>query len=152
MNPPLRTELDRQAIIEALCDGTIDAIATDHAPHSGEEKSQPMAGAPFGIVGLETAFAVSYTTLVIPGHISLAELIRLMSVNPASILNLSRGGLTVGDVADIAVFDIKNPYFIDREIFLSKGKNTPFHGMSVYGKTMLCVCNGRVSYDRPINR
>lgn len=146
MNPPLRTEFDRQTIVEALCDGTIDAIATDHAPHSIEEKSRPIDHAPFGIVGLETAFAIGYTMLVKPGYITLPELICLMSVNPADIMNLKLGRLALGDTADFAVFDISHPYTIESERFVSKGKNTPFDGMNVYGKTVLTVCGGTISY------
>ena len=148
MNPPLRTEVDRQAIIEGLCDGTFDAIATDHAPHSAEEKARPIDQAPFGIVGLETAFALSYTTLVMPGHITLPELIKLMSVNPADILNLKCGGLAIGDTADLAVFDISSPYTIDSETFASKGKNMPFNGIKVYGRTVLTVCGGKTSWNQ----
>ncbi|MCL2852128.1 MAG: dihydroorotase [Defluviitaleaceae bacterium] len=147
MNPPLRTESDKQAIIEALRDGTIDVIATDHAPHSVEEKSRPLEQAPFGVVGLETAFAVSYTALVAPGHITLPELVRLMSFNPANILNLESGGLAVRDTANFAVFDIGNPYGIDCGRFVSKGRNTPFNGMKVYGRTALTVCSGKISWE-----
>ena len=147
MNPPLRTEADRQAVIEALRDGTIDAIATDHAPHSPEEKAQPLESAPFGIVGLETAFAVSYTALVLPGYLTLLELTRLMSAGPVSILGLRREGLAVGAPADIAVFDIRKPYAIDSGRFASKGRNTPFGGMEVYGRCALTVCGGKVTFE-----
>ena len=146
MNPPLRSECDRQAVIEALRDGTIDAIATDHAPHSPEEKARPLTEAPFGVVGLETAFAVSYTALVMPGHLTLPELLRLMSVNPANILGLGRKGFDIGTTADLVVFDTREPYAIDSGDFASKGRNTPFNGMKVHGRCMLTVCGGEISY------
>jgi dihydroorotase len=138
MNPPLRTEADRLAIIGGLQDGTIDVIATDHAPHAAEEKALPMEQAPFGIVGLETAFAVSYTVLVKSGLIDINKLIELMSANPARILGIKNRK------TDWVVFDTEKPYTINRGAFLSKGKNTPFHGMTVYGKTLLTVCNGKI--------
>ena len=147
MNPPLRAEPDRQAIIKGLCDGTIDAIATDHAPHSEAEKELPLEEAAFGIVGLETAFAIAYTKLALPGHLSLPRLIRLMSVNPSDIIGLKRGSLADGDPADLAVIDTNTPYAIDRNTFFSKGKNTPFHGMNVYGCVKLTVCGGKISWE-----
>jgi dihydroorotase len=146
MNPPLRTENDRQAVIEALRDGTIDAIATDHAPHAPEEKAQPLEQAPFGVVGLETAFAISYTQLVVPGYLTLLQLIRLMSTSPSDILGWKGGGLNVGDRADIAVFDVDNSYTIDSNSFVSKGRNTPFNGMKVYGRAVLSVCKGKITH------
>ena len=149
MNPPLREEADRLAIIEGIRDGTIDAIATDHAPHSEEEKNQPIDKAPFGIIGLETAFAVSYTTLVKAGHIDLNKLIELMSHNPADIIGLKRPS---GHV----YVDLDSSYIISRDNFVSKAKNTPFDGMEVYGKIIQTVCNDKITwrdeiYDRPIN-
>ena len=139
MNPPLGSESDRQAVIEAIQDGTVDVIATDHAPHSAEEKARQLDKAPFGIVGLETAFAVSYTTLVRPGHITLQKLIQLMSINPAKLMNIKCGGYTV--------FEIGTPYIIDSGKFLSKSRNTPFNGMEVYGRTVLTVCNGKTTWE-----
>jgi dihydroorotase len=146
MNPTLRTESDRLAIIEGIKDGTFDCIATDHAPHSIEEKAKPFEEAPFGIVGLETAFAVSYTVLVRGGHIGLDELIRLMSVNPAKILGVKQFGITQGKPADIAIFDIETPFMISAGDFASKSRNTPFEGMRVFGRTLMTVHNGRVTY------
>ena len=146
MNPPLRSEGDRLAVIEAIQDGTIDAIATDHAPHSPNEKAQPLDKAPFGIVGLETAFALSYTSLLMPGYITLNKLITLMCLKPAKILNL-KTGLDYGSPADLAVFDISNPYLIDSSQFLSKARNTPFDGMEVYGRTLLTICGGDISWE-----
>jgi len=147
MNPPLRHEADRLAVIEALRDGTIDAIATDHAPHSPEEKAQPLESAPFGIVGLETAFAVSYTSLVRPGHLTLPGLLRLMSAAPAKLLGLEHAGLAVGAAADIAVFDTRKPYVIESAKFASKGRNTPFEGMEVHGRCMLTICDGKLTFE-----
>jgi len=151
MNPPLRSEKDRQAVISALCDDTIDAIATDHAPHSKQEKKEPLAIAPFGIVGLETSFAISYTNLVLTGHLKLPELLRLMSLNPAKILGLKTNNLDVGSVANLAVFDIREPYIIKSEDFASKARNTPFEGVEVYGSTALTICNGKITYGRRNN-
>jgi len=147
MNPPLRHEADRQAVIQALRDGTLDAIATDHAPHSPAEKAQSLESAPFGVVGLETAFAVSYTTLVLPKLLTLPELLQLMSTGPAKILGRGYEGLTVGAPADIAVFDLRRPYTIDAGRFASKGRNTPFDGMEVYGRCALSVCGGQVTFN-----
>jgi dihydroorotase len=146
MNPPLRTESDRLAIIEGIKDGVFDCIATDHAPHSPEEKAKPLAEAPNGIVGLETAFAVSYTVLVRGGHIGINGLIRLMGVNPANILGVKQYGITQDKPADIAVFDIDTPYNISAGEFASKSRNTPFEGMRVFGRTLLTVHNGRIIY------
>lgn len=147
MNPPLREKQDVAAVIEAIKDGTLDAIATDHAPHSPEEKLCPYDKALNGVIGLETAFPVSYTALVKGGHIELGRLIRLMSSNPAHILGDSeRGTLRVGAAADVAVFDISAPYEICPDEFNSKGRNTPFEGMNVYGRTLLTICGGNVAY------
>ena len=148
MNPPLREIEDVAATILALQDGTIDAIATDHAPHSKEEKECAYEKSLNGIIGLETSFPVSYTKLVRDGHISLMRLVELMSTNPARILSdPQRGTLAVGTPADIAVFDIENPYTIDAYTFRSKGRNTPFDGMRVYGKTLMTVCGGNIIYQ-----
>ena len=147
MNPPLRTKEDVQAVIEAIKDGTLDVIATDHAPHSPEEKLCGYDKAMNGIIGLETSFPVSYTALVRGGHIDLERLIRLMSTNPAAILHDGyRGTLRVGAAADVAVFDIDTPYVIDSASFKSKGRNTPFEGMEVYGRTLLTICGGNIVY------
>lgn len=147
MNPPLRNVEDVQAVIEAIKDGTLDAIATDHAPHSAGEKLCEYNKAMNGVIGLETSFPVSYTALVRRGHIDLNRLIELMSTNPAIILkDRSRGTLKVGAAADIAVFDIATPYVIDPSTFKSKGRNTPFEGMEVYGKTLLTISGGRIAY------
>lgn len=133
MNPPLRSFSDRQALIAGLIDGTIDCIATDHAPHSMEEKTGSMKTAPFGITGSETAFSILYTRLVQPGILSLEQLLSAMTIQPAQILNLNAGDLKIGAAADIAVFDLNTAHLIQIEDFLSKGKNTPFIGDTVYG-------------------
>jgi dihydroorotase len=146
MNPPLRTESDRLAIIEGIRDGVFDCIATDHAPHSPDEKTKPFEEAPNGIIGLETAFAVSYTVLVRGGHIGLTELIRLMSEHPAKILGVKQYGITDSNPADIAVFDVEMPYSVSAADFASKSRNTPFEGMRVYGRTLLTMRNGRIIY------
>lgn len=148
MNPPLRTAEDVLSVIEALQDGTLDAIATDHAPHSAEEKECGYAKALNGVIGLETAFPVSYTALVRAGHIPLSRLVALMSANPAAILgDPLRGTLSVGAHADVAVFDVAHPYHIAPASFRSKGRNTPFAGMEVYGKTRLTIAEGQIVYQ-----
>lgn len=139
MNPPLRGKEDRLALIEGIKDGTIDMIATDHAPHSTEEKSKGLSGSAFGIVGLETAFPVLYTKLVLEGVITLEKLIELLAVNPRR-----RFGIPIGD--DFTVWDLNKSEKISSADFLSKGKATPFEGWEVYGKCVLTVCGGRPSY------
>ena len=128
MNPPLRTEKDRQMLIEGLKDGTIDMIATDHAPHSREEKDRPLTQAPSGILGLETALALGITNLVKPGHLTLLELMEKMSYNPAQVIHSNKGTLKVGAPADVTIIDPEKEYVIDSMTFLSRGKNTPFNG------------------------
>lgn len=139
MNPPLRGKEDRQALIEGLLDGTIDMIATDHAPHSAEEKSRGLAGSAMGIVGLETAFSVLYTVLVKPGILALERLIELMAVNPRR-----RFGIPIGE--DYAVWELSREYTVDPADFLSKGRATPFAGREVYGTCCLTVCGGKAVY------
>ena len=141
MNPPLRASEDRAALIEGIKDGTIEVIATDHAPHTAEEKSRGLKGSMMGIVGIETSFAICYTHLVRKGVITIEKLIALMSENPRRIFRLG-GALGVGERADIAVYDITKPYTIDTAEFLSMGKATPFEGEQVYGKCVLTLFNG----------
>ena len=141
MNPPLRASEDRTALIEGIKDGTIEVIATDHAPHTAEEKSRGLKGSMMGIVGIETSFAICYTHLVRKGVITIEKLIALMSENPRRIFRLG-GALRVGERADIAVYDITKPYTIDTAEFLSMGKATPFEGEQVYGKCVLTLFNG----------
>lgn len=142
MNPPLRSEADRRALIDALLDGTIDMIATDHAPHSAEEKSRGLEGSAFGITGLETAFPVLWTGLVEPGIISRERLIELMSTAPARRFGIE-SGIEVGKAASLAVFDTKTSYTIDPAAFVSQGKATPFAGREVRGRCVLNICKGR---------
>ena len=141
MNPPLRAAEDRAALIEGIKDGTIEVIATDHAPHTAEEKARGLKGSAMGIVGIETSFAICYTHLVRKGVITIEKLIALMSENPRRIFRLG-GALKVGERADIAIFDITKPYTIDTNEFLSMGKATPFEGEEVYGRCVLTLFNG----------
>lgn len=147
MNPPLRTLADCEAMIEGLKDGTLDCIATDHAPHAGYEKAQEFPIAPFGIHGLETSLALGVTFLVKPGHLSLAALIGQMSTAPARILGLPGGTLLEGSVADIAIFDPEREWTVDPEAFVSKGKNTPFGGWTLTGKTVTTIVGGEVVFS-----
>lgn len=147
MNPPLRGSKDVQALKEALRDGIMDVISTDHAPHGEEEKNQSMRRAPFGIVGIENSFAIGYTELVRGGYLTLAGLIEKMSVNPARVLGIDKGNIAVGKAADVVIADISGEYEIDPEAFFSKGKNTPFAGKKVYGKVETTIVDGRVVYS-----
>ena len=146
MNPPLRSADDREALIEGLADGTIDAIATDHAPHTAEEKSRGLRGSAMGIVGLETAFPVLYTRLVHPGRIPLTRLLEAMTTAPRRIFRLG-GALETGAPADLAVIDLEHPFTIDSRTFASKGKATPFEGWSVRGRVLLNLKNGIAVYN-----
>lgn len=140
MNPPIRSEEDRQALIKGLQDGTIDMIATDHAPHGSEEKSRGLENSLMGVVGLETAFPVMYTYLVKKGIITLEKLIELMAINPRR-----RFGIT--QTEDICVYDLQSEYIIDPCEFKSKGKSTPFDGMTVSGKNLLTICGGKAVWN-----
>jgi len=146
MNPPLRTQADCDAIIEGLLDGTIDAIATDHAPHAAHEKAQEFALAPFGIVGLETAFALTHTELVSTGRMSLSMLVEKMSCQPAKILGLPGGTLKPGSPADISLFNTSRRWTVRASDFRSKSRNTPFEGWELLGKPVLTMTDGRVVY------
>lgn len=148
MSPPLRTSEDVEAMKQALKSGIIDVIATDHAPHHYDEKNVEIEKAPFGIVGLETSFALSYTHLVKTGILTISELIEKMSYNPARIINSPSGRLEVDAPADIAVIDLDTPYIIDSNNFLSKGKNTPFNGMEVYGDVEMTIVDGKIVYEK----
>ncbi len=145
MNPPIRSAADRNALIEGVQDGTIDVIATDHAPHTAEEKSRGLAGSAMGVAGLETSFAVIYTKLVMAGIISPERMIELMAEAPRSIFALG-GGLAAGEKADIAVFDLDNEFTVDPATFLSKGRSTPFEGWRLHGQTILTLVDGRTAY------
>ena len=143
MNPPLRAAEDRASLIQGIKDGTIEVIATDHAPHTAEEKSRGLKGSMMGIVGIETSFAICYTHLVRKGIITIEKLIELMSENPRRIFRLG-GAMQVGERADIAVFNTTTPYTIDTAEFLSMGKATPFEGQEVYGRCMLTLFGGKI--------
>ena len=147
MNPPLRGSEDREAIWVGLQDGTIDCIATDHAPHSEEEKGRGLEKSAFGTVGSETAFAVCYTHLVRSGALTLEALAERMSVKPAAIIG-RRAAIAVGEAADIAVFDLQEKFTVDPDKFVSKGKSSPFTGMELWGVTELTVCAGNIVYRR----
>lgn len=144
MKPPLRTEADRQALVSALADGTIDIIATDHAPHTSSEKECEFSLAPFGIVGLETAFPLLYTHLVRSGVLTLSELVERMSCRPAALLGIPHGTLKPGSAADLTIIDLEQEQVIDRNRFYSRGRNTPFDGWSVYGLPELTMVGGEV--------
>ncbi len=146
MNPPLRTREDLEALKEGLRLGIMDVIATDHAPHSAEEKAQSIEKAPFGIVGLETALSLSYTELVRSGLITMADMAAKLSLNPARVLGIDRGYLAEGKVADLVIVNTADEYEIDVNTFLSKGKNTPFHGRKVYGKVLATIIGGEMVY------
>ncbi len=146
VNPPLRTAADVAAIVEGLRDGTIDCIATDHAPHAAEEKARPLTEAPSGMVGLETALAITLTQLYHSGAMELTEILQKMTAGPAQLLNLPYGKLAVGAVADLTLFDLNEKWTIDPVNFHSKGRNTPFAGWSVQGKVKYTLVGGRVIY------
>lgn len=146
MNPPLRSAEDREALLEGIADGTIDMIATDHAPHSLEEKSKGLKDSAMGIVGLETAFPVLYTKLVKGGVISLARLVELMSINPAKRFGL-KTGFDIKELANFTVYDLNEKYTVDPENFKSLGRSTPFAGMEVFGKCLETVCNGEKVWE-----
>ena len=148
MHPPLRTQDHVDAIIEGIKDGTIDAIATDHAPHHSDEKDCEFSVALNGILGFESAFALGYTYLVKKGVITLDRLIDLMCYGPSRILKLGRGGMEAGDDADLAVFDLDNEFIFDKEKMLSKSRNTPYDGWKLYGETLLTVMGGKKTYEK----
>lgn len=146
VNPPIRSKKDMESMVAGIIDGTVDAIATDHAPHDVESKSKGFEKSAFGISGIETSFALSYTELVKNNKITMDRLISLMSTNPAEILGLDKGKLEVGKVADIAIIDLEASYIIDSSKFISKGKNTPFNGRQVYGVVQYTLVNGKIVY------
>ena len=143
MNPPLRSPADWDALIEGLLDGTIDCIATDHAPHAAEEKSRGLEKSAMGVVGLETAFPLLYTYLVKPGILSLEKLIELMHTNPCC-----RFGIALNPTENFTVFDLNSHSVIDPETFLSMGKSTPFAGMEVSAECLLTVAGGRIVWQK----
>lgn len=147
VNPPLREERDRLAVIEGLKDGTLDCIVTDHAPHHKDDKNVEYPLAAFGISGLETSFALSYTALVKSGEMTAEELIKKMSANPAAILNLEGGALKEGAPADFIAVDLNEEWTIEPEAFVSKGKNSPFGGKKVFGKIKCTAVDGEIKYE-----
>lgn len=147
MNPPLRTKADVEALKQGIRDGIMEVISTDHAPHSEEEKRSDLTKAPFGIVGLETAAALTYTELVQQGYLDVMGMASVMSRNPARILGIDRGDIGVGHVADITIFDPNQTYEIHGADFLSKGKNMPYEGRTVTGKVMATILYGRIVFQ-----
>lgn len=147
MNPPLRTKEDVKALKEGLKSGIMEVISTDHAPHTFDDKNTSMKKAPFGIVGLETAACLTYSELVLGGYLTPMQMAERMSYNPAKIMKFEQGDIQPGKMADIVVFDPNKKYKIDKNKFLSKGKNTPFHGRKVTGKVKYTICQGELVYE-----
>ena len=148
MNPPLRTEKDRLGIIEGIRDGSIDMIATDHAPHSAEEKAvEPVWKAPSGIIGLETALALAVTNLVKPGHLTMVQLMEKMSLNPAKLYRFDKGSVAEGADADLGIFDENERWTVTEDDIASKSHNTPFIGAELYGRVKYTICGGRIVYE-----
>ena len=149
MNPPLREEKDKKAIIKGLKDGTIDAIITDHAPHAEDEKAKGLSGAPNGIIGFETALSATITNLVKPGYINYMDMVRLMSYSPAKLLNLeNRGEVREGAIADLTIFDPNKEYTYTKEMIVSKSKNTPWIGKKLTGMVEYTMVSGRLVFER----
>ncbi|MFQ9511881.1 MAG: dihydroorotase, partial [Lachnospiraceae bacterium] len=146
MNPPLRSREDVEALKAGLRDGIMDVISTDHAPHCVEEKQKPITEAPFGIVGFETAVPLTITNLVEPGYLTPLQMAEKMSYNPAKVIGIDKGTLNPGKMADVVIIDPKREYTIDANRFVSKGKNTPFHGKTVRGKVMYTIVEGKIVY------
>lgn len=146
MNPPLRTEIDRKAIIQGLADGTIDIIATDHAPHHADEKEIEFGLANNGIVGFETAFAVSYSYLVKPGHLTLSDLINKMTAAPARLFHRRLGSVAEGYPGDLTILDLENAFVFDKNSIQGKAKNTPYDGFELFGKVVATIVEGNMAY------
>ena len=147
MNPPLRAETDRVGLLEALADGTVDAIATDHAPHHPDEKLVEFSCAPFGVVGVETAVSLCLDRLVLAGVIDLPRMVELFTTGPAKVLRLDKGKLAVGAVADITVLDLERRVVVDCEKFASRSRNSPFAGWELKGQPVLTLVGGRIVHD-----
>lgn len=147
VNPPLRTQADLEGVRAGLADGAIDAIVTDHAPHTAEEKSRPLPDAPSGMVGLETSLALALTELYHTGLLPLSRVLALMSASPAALLGLDKGTLAVGRDADLVLFHPDQEWVIDKNSFVSKGRNTPFHGRAVRGKVKYTISRGTIIYQ-----
>ena len=146
MNPPLRTEKDRLAIIDGLCDGTIDIIVTDHAPHSREEKNKPLDQAPSGIIGLETSLALAIRSLVEPGYLTMMEVLRLMSTNPALLYRMEPASVRENAAADLVIFRQDEEWTADT--FVSKAANSPFAGWKLPGRIHYTICGGNIVYEQ----
>lgn len=151
MNPPLRTKEDVEALRRGLQEGIMDVIATDHAPHTKEEKNDSMLRAPFGIVGMETAAALTHTELVLGGYLTPMQMAEKMSYRPAQVIGIDKGSLQEGKIADIVVFDPHKKYCIDASRFVSKGRNTPFHGREVTGAVRATIVGGEIVYQADCN-
>jgi dihydroorotase len=147
MNPPLRSEADREACIAAIVDGTVDCFTTDHAPHTADEKSRPFSDAPFGIVGLETALALTLTYLVEPGHLTLARAVELWTEAPRRIFDLPEVTLEPGSQADLVLFDPRAPWTVEPSLFHTKGRHTPFAGWRLKGRVLITMLEGRVTHS-----
>lgn len=148
MNPPLRTEKDKEEIIKGLKDGTIDAIITDHAPHAKEEKDKELSAAPNGIIGFETALAAAITALVDKGLLTYLDLVRLTSYSPAKILKIDKGEIKEGKVADLCIFDPNKEYVYKEDMIVSKSKNTPFIGKKLKGQVRYTIVNGDIKFKQ----
>lgn len=147
MNPPLRKREDVEALRQGLKEGIMDVIATDHAPHAKEEKNDSMLRAPFGIIGLETAAALTYTELVLSGCLSVMQMAEKMSLNPARVIGLDKGSLEPGKAADLVIFDPHKTYKIEASQFASKSRNTPFNGREVTGAVRATIVGGEIVYQ-----
>jgi dihydroorotase len=147
MNPPLRTREDVEALKQGLKAGIMEVISTDHAPHTLASKNTTMEKAPFGIVGLETAAALTYSELVLGGYLTPMQMAEKMSYNPARVINIQKGSLAQGMIADLVIFDPSKTYAIDKNSFWSKSQNTPFDGRTVTGEVRMTLVNGKVVYD-----
>lgn len=147
MNPPLRGTDDREALIEGLLDGTLDFIATDHAPHHEDEKAAGIETAPFGIVGIENAFQLVYTKLVKTGVFTLQQVIDWMTIKPSEVFKLDSGKIEAGSAADLTLIDLNREYTLDKNDFLSKSKNTPFHGEQLTSDIVMTIADGKIVYD-----
>jgi dihydroorotase len=146
MNPPLRSDVDREATIAAIADGTVDCFVTDHAPHTGDEKRQPFDQAPFGIVGLETALALTITGLVRPGHLSLARALELWTDAPRRVFGLPEVSLEPGSPADLTLIDPDLEWTVDASRFFTRGRNTPFDGWRLQGRALATFCAGQPTF------
>ena len=150
MNPPLRSEADREAIVQGVVDGTLKALATDHAPHTKEAKSGGFMEAPFGIIGLETAVGVTYTTLVAEGLMDVGTWIKRWTSGPAEVVSIPPPSLTHGSPANITILDLENEWIVDSDKFFSLSKNTPFNGLPLKGRALITIREGSVIWRDPL--